>query len=56
MHRAWSLEVCPKLEYYYFLQKVRRMATERKGGVPDYLSKLRRHYIGEEIMDELAPK
>ena len=32
------------------------MATERKGGVPEHLSKLRSHYVGEEILEQLAVK
>lgn len=38
----------PKLEYYLFLDKVRKM---NKKEVPEHVSKLRLHYKGEEMLE-----
>ena len=49
-YRAWHISHCPKLEYYFFLEKVQKMGKDKE--VEAYLSKLRNHYKGEEILEE----
>ena len=45
--RGWHLNHCPKLEYYFFLEKVEKMGS--KSEIRDYMQKVRKHYKGEEI-------
>jgi hypothetical protein len=50
--RGWHLSVNPKNEYYYFLEKVRKLGKETE--VVKYMQKLRKHYKGIELLDEFA--
>ena len=48
--KAWHLVHCPKIEFYFFLEKVQKLGKEKE--VQNYLQKLRNHYKGEEILEE----
>ena len=50
--RGWHLAVNPKNEYYYFLEKVRKLGKEHE--VVKYMKQLRMHYKGEELLGEFA--
>jgi hypothetical protein len=49
-YKNWHMQHCPKLEYYYFLEKIQKMGKDKE--VEQYLNKLRNHYKGEELMEE----
>ena len=49
IYKNWHLQLCPKLEYHHFLEKVQKMDKKM---MPEHLNKLRRHYDGEELMEE----
>ena len=49
LYKNWHLQHTPKLEYYNFLDKLRKM---NKKEVPEYVLKLRLHYKGEEMLEE----
>jgi hypothetical protein len=51
-YKSWHLIHCPKLEYYYFLEKVQKMGKGQD--VTAHLNKLRNHYKGEEMLEEFA--
>lgn len=48
--RTWHLIHCPKLEYYYFLEKVDKLGKHRD--VMAYVQKMRNHYKGVEVLEE----
>ena len=48
--KAWHLVHCPKIEFYFFLEKVQKLGKEKD--VQNYLQKLRNHYKGEEVLEE----
>jgi hypothetical protein len=49
-YKSWHLIHCPKLEYYYFLEKVQKMGKSQE--VSAHLNKLRNHHKGEEMLEE----
>lgn len=51
VYKTWHLIHQPKLEYYYFTERVRKFGTDGKEVVP-YLGKLRNHYKGTEMLEE----
>ena len=50
LFQTWHLTHNPKLEYYYFLERVRKMGPEQK--MQAQMSKLRNDYKGVEILEE----
>lgn len=50
--RGWHLAVNPKNEYYYFLEKVRKLGKDNE--TIKYMKQLRMHYKGEELLEEFA--
>ena len=50
--RGWHLSVNPKNEYYYFLEKVRKLGKDHE--VVNYMKKLRSHYKGDDLLEEFA--
>jgi hypothetical protein len=48
LYKNWHMQHTPKLEYYNFLDKVRKM---NKKEVLEHVNKLRLHYKGEEMLE-----
>jgi hypothetical protein len=49
-YHAWHLNHQPKVEYNYFLERVRKLGSGKD--MNPYLGKLRNHYKGTEILEE----
>ena len=50
LFKGWHMQHQPKIEYYYFLERVRKHHSDKS--VPVYLQKLRNHYKGVEMLEE----
>lgn len=53
IYKGWHFEAAPKLEFSYFAERLHKIGNDKAGKA--FMSKLRRHYLGDEIIEDLMP-
>ncbi len=51
IYNKWHFEQCPKYEMSYYIERIQKVGSDK--AVKAFMSRLRKHYKGEEIMEEM---
>ena len=51
LYKNWHYQAGLKLEYPYFIERVQKVGNDKQ--IRAYMNRLRKHYKGEELMEEL---